>query len=152
MKAPALLVACFLLIGCLLLGPGTPAAAQSGIYVGGHFRRERSHTVVDLKASGFTYVILFNINVEPNGDLTTDGETVCKDGRYVFGQTSPHYAADVAALKVAPTSIIRVETCVGGWGNHSYTQHPQFGGRPRRGLQQHPLPELPGPESGRPDD
>ena len=121
MKAPVLFVACFLLAGLLLVGPVIPAAAQSGIYVGGHFRRERSHTIADLKASGFTYVILFNINVEPNGDLTTDGETVCEDGRYVFGQTSPHYAADVAALTVAPTSITRVETCVGGWGNHSYT-------------------------------
>jgi hypothetical protein len=95
--------------------------AQSGIYVGGHFRRERSHTIADLKASGFTYVILFDVTVQANGDLTTDGETICSNGTYVFGSTSPNYVADVTALKTGVTSINRVETCVGGWGSHSYT-------------------------------
>ncbi|MBC7485255.1 MAG: RICIN domain-containing protein [Cytophagaceae bacterium] len=94
--------------------------AQSGIYVGGHFRRERNHTINDLKASGFTYVILFNVNVEANGDLTVDGETICNNGTYVFGTTSPNYAGDVAALKQGTTSINRVEFCIGGWGNNSY--------------------------------
>ncbi len=96
-------------------------SAQSGIYVGGHFRRERSHTIDDLKASGFQYVILFNINVESNGDLTTDGETICSDGNYVFNNTQPYYIDDVTALKTGTTSITRVEQCIGGWGNHSYT-------------------------------
>ncbi|QHS59416.1 RICIN domain-containing protein [Chitinophaga agri] len=95
--------------------------AQSGIYVGGHFRRERNHTIADLKASGFTYVILFNVTVEANGDLTTDGETICTNGTYVFGATNPNYIADVNALKTGVTSITRVETCIGGWGSHSYT-------------------------------
>src|ERR1044072_7479735 len=75
------------------------ASAQSGIYVGGHFRRERNHTIADLKASGFTYVILFNVTVEANGDLTTDGQTICSNGSYVFGSTNPNYIADVTALK-----------------------------------------------------
>jgi hypothetical protein len=95
--------------------------AQSGIYVGGHFRRERNHTITDLKASGFTYVILFNVTVEANGDLTTDGQTICSNGTYVFGSTNPNYVADVTALKTGVTSINRVETCIGGWGSHSYT-------------------------------
>jgi hypothetical protein len=97
------------------------AHGQSGIYAGGHFRRERTHTVNDLKASGFTYVILFNINVEANGDLTTDGELMCSNGNYVFGNTSPNYASDVASLKQGLTSINRVESCIGGWGNTSYS-------------------------------
>lgn len=95
--------------------------AQSGIYVGGHFRRERNHTVADLKASGFTYVILFNVTVEANGDLTTDGQTICSNGTYVFGSTNPNYIVDVTALKTGVTSVNRVETCIGGWGSHSYT-------------------------------
>ncbi len=82
--------------------------AQSGIYVGGHFRRERNHTITDLKASGFTYVILFNVNVETNGNLTVDGETICSNGTYVFGNTSPNYVADVTSLKQGTTSINRV--------------------------------------------
>jgi hypothetical protein len=110
-----------LLTALLLVSAGCgELLAQSGIYVGGHFRRERTHTVNDLKASGFTYVILFNINVEANGDLTTDGQTICSNGSYVFGSTNPNYVADVTALKNGATSINRVESCIGGWGNHSY--------------------------------
>ncbi len=94
--------------------------ANSGIYVGGHFRRDRTITVPTLKASGFTYVILFNIQVEANGDLTTDGGTICRDGKYVFGNTQPHYVDDVNALRQGMTSIRRVESCIGGWGSKSY--------------------------------
>lgn len=95
--------------------------AQSGIYVGGHFRRDRTVTVPTLKASGFTYVILFNIKVEPNGDLTTDGETICSNGVYVFGNTQPHYVEDVKALRQGMTSVRRVESCIGGWLSPSYS-------------------------------
>jgi len=94
--------------------------AQSGIYVGGHFRRDRTVTVPTLKASGFTYVILFNIKVESNGDLTTDGETICSNGVYVFGNTQPHYVEDVKALRQGMTSVRRVESCIGGWLSPSY--------------------------------
>ena len=95
-------------------------AAQSGIYVGGHIRRERPNTVTKLKNSGFTYAILFNVNVETDGTLTTDGETICKDGVYVFANQQPHYVEDVEALKTWPTGIQRLEICIGGWGNESY--------------------------------
>ncbi len=100
----------------------TPASAQkgSGVYVGGHIRRERPKTIETLKNSGFTYVILFNVNVEPDGTLTTDGETICREGKYVFANTQPHYVDDVKALKTWPTGIERVEICIGGWGNESY--------------------------------
>ena len=67
------------------------AQAGSGVYVGGHIRRERPATVEKLKKSGFTYVILFNVNVEEDGTLTTDGETICKDGQYVFASEQPYY-------------------------------------------------------------
>lgn len=96
------------------------AQAGSGVYVGGHIRRERPRTIETLKNSGFTYVILFNVNVEADGTLTTDGETICSDGKYVFDATQPHYADDVKALKTWPTAIERIEICIGGWGNESY--------------------------------
>ena len=94
--------------------------SQSGIYVGGHIRRERPGTIEKLRQSGFRYVILFNVNVEADGTLTTDGETICRDGQYVFDETQPHYADDVRLLKTAPTGIERLEICIGGWGNQSY--------------------------------
>lgn len=96
------------------------AQAGSGVYVGGHIRRERPSTITKLKESGFTYVILFNVTVETDGTLTTDGETICKNGQYVFANEQPYYIEDVKALKTWPTSIERIEICIGGWGNESY--------------------------------
>lgn len=109
-----------------LVAPCTviPANAQnevSGVYVGGHIRRERPNTITKLRNSGFTYVILFNVHVDPDGTLKTDGETICKDGVYVFQKTQPYYQQDVANLKKAPTSISRIDICIGGWGNDAYT-------------------------------
>lgn len=96
--------------------------AESGIYVGGHIRRERPGTITKLKNSGFTYAILFNVHVEKDGSLTTDGETICKDGVYVFDKTQPDYVSDIKSLKMAPTNINRLEICIGGWGNTAYDQ------------------------------
>jgi hypothetical protein len=104
----------------LLLIINGSIVAQSGIYVGGYFRRNRAVTVPALKASGFTDVILFNIQVETNGDLTMDGEKLCSNGVYTFNATEPDYITDVNALKTGLTSVRRVECCIGGWTSVSY--------------------------------
>ena len=103
-----------------------PSSAQneiktvSGVYVGGHIRRERPKTITNLRESGFTYALLFNVHVDTDGTLKTDGETICKNGEYVFQNTQPHYQEDIKNLKTAPTSIQRIEIVIGGWGNDSY--------------------------------
>ena len=107
-------------IALLGLGSGDIIAQSTGVYCGGHIRREREHTYKDLRNSGFQYAILFNINVMSDGTLQTDNQIVCKDGRYVYGETNPHYVDDVRTLKTAPTSISRLEICIGGWGDDSY--------------------------------
>ena len=112
----------FLLLILVFSGVSKTIAQSTGVYVGGHIRRERPGTIEKLRNSGFTYVILFNINVEPDGTLTTDGETVCKDGKYVFGNTQPNYVSDIKKLKQAPTTISRIEICIGGWGNKSFSR------------------------------
>lgn len=114
------LISALLLAFCVLTPSTSQTKTVSGIYVGGHIRRERPKTITTLKESGFTYVILFNVHVDKDGTLMTDGETICKDGQYVFHQTQPHYVEDIRALKEAPTSIQRIEICIGGWGNDSY--------------------------------
>ena len=43
----------------LLMATNICAQEGSGVYVGGHIRRERPNTITKLKNSGFTYVILF---------------------------------------------------------------------------------------------
>lgn len=92
----------------------------SGVYVGGHIRRERPTTITKLKESGFTYVLLFNVHVNPDGTLLTDGETICANGEYVFGSTQPSYIRDINALKDKDSAIKRIEIVIGGWGNDSY--------------------------------
>ena len=112
----------FLLLVLVFSGVSKTIAQSTGVYVGGHIRRDRPGTIEKLRNSGFTYIILFNINVEPDGTLTTDGETVCKDGKYVFGNTQPNYVSDIKKLKQAPTTISRIEICIGGWGNKSFSR------------------------------
>ena len=112
----------FFLLGILLsFADAFSQKEVSGVYVGGHIRRERPGTITKLRNSGFTYVILFNVHVDPDGTLKTDGETICKDGVYVFQKTQPNYQQDIRNLKTAPTSISRIDICIGGWGNDAYT-------------------------------
>lgn len=92
----------------------------SGVYIGGHIRRERPNTIKKLRESGFTTALLFNVHVDTDGTLMTDGETICKNGEYVFHNTQPYYQQDIKDLKTSPTSIQRVEIVIGGWGNDSY--------------------------------
>ena len=105
--------------------------AESAIYACGHVRRQREITIPQLKLSGYTTAILFNLNVAPDGSLTTDfnwntqkpdesGGIVCQDGEYVFQKYQPYYIDDVKSLLEFPTSISRIEMCIGGWGNDSY--------------------------------
>lgn len=92
----------------------------SGVYVGGHIRRERPSTITKLKESGFTYVLLFNVHVNPDGTLLTDGEKICENGEYVFDLTQPNYINDINNLKGSDSAIKRIEIVIGGWGNDSY--------------------------------
>ncbi len=120
MKKINLLILLFSTLIQLPLWSQPEIKAVSGVYVGGHIRRERPQTIQNLRESGFTYALLFNVHVDTDGTLMTDGETICKDGEYVFHQTQPYYQQDVKDLKTAPTSIQRVEIVIGGWGNDSY--------------------------------
>lgn len=120
MKRISLILLSIFALGQINAEAQTEIKTVSGVYVGGHIRRERPQTITNLKYSGFTYALLFNVHVDPDGTLKTDGETICKDGRYVFSETQPHYQQDVKDLKTAPTSIQRIEIVIGGWGNDSY--------------------------------
>ena len=120
-----------LLSGIMLLTGAADICAQSAIYACGHMRRNRSQAITNLRNSGYTTAILFNVNVEEDGSLTTDfnwsnqqaaeaGGIMCQDGEYVFGKYQPNYIKDITNLLTAPTSISRLEFCIGGWGNGSY--------------------------------
>lgn len=118
-------------LSLLLLAGAADMYAQSAIYACGHIRRNRASAITNLRNSGYTTAILFNVNVEEDGTLTTDydwnnqtaaqaGGIICQDGAYVFDKYQPRYVSDVQSLLKAPTSINRIEICIGGWGNGSY--------------------------------
>lgn len=115
----------------LLMAGAADLYAQSAIYACGHIRRTRKTAITNLKNSGYTTAILFNVNVENDGSLTTDfswdtqtaaeaGGIICQNGEYVFDKYQPYYIDDVKSLVTQPTSINRLEICIGGWGNGSY--------------------------------
>lgn len=105
--------------------------SQSAIYACGHIRRTREFAIDNLRSSGYTTAIIFNVSVEEDGTLTTDynwskqeaaeaGGIICRNGEYVFDQYQPHYVDDINRLLEPPTSINRLEYCIGGWTNGSY--------------------------------
>ncbi|MGM9705880.1 MAG: T9SS type A sorting domain-containing protein [Prevotella sp.] len=115
----------------LLLAGTADVCAQSAIYACGHIRRNRTSAIGKLRSSGYTTAILFNVNVENDGTLTTDydwskqqaaeaGGIICQNGKYVFDKYQPNYVDDVKKLLKQPTSINRIEICIGGWLNGSY--------------------------------
>ena len=121
----------FLSIFLILSALAQDASAQSAIYACGHIRRHREVAIDNLRNSGYTTAILFNVNVEVDGSLTTDftwssqtaaeaGGIICRDGQYVFDSYQPFYIDDVKAIITPPTSVERLEICIGGWTNGSY--------------------------------
>lgn len=120
-----------LLLAAVLLASAAEICAQSAIYACGHIRRTRTQAIEKLRQSGYTTVILFNVNVESDGSLTTDfnwstqqaaeaGGIICRDGKYIFHEYQPYYISDIQSLLQQPTSVDRIEICIGGWGNGSY--------------------------------
>lgn len=84
----------FIMLSLLVAG-AADLYAQSAIYACGHIRRTRETAIPNLKNSGYTTAILFNVNVEKDGSLTTDyswdsqtpaeaGGIICQNGEYVF--------------------------------------------------------------------
>ena len=61
-----------LLASAILLATAADLCAQSAIYACGHIRRTRTQAIEKLCYSGYTTAILFNVNVEDDGSLTTD--------------------------------------------------------------------------------
>jgi len=110
-----------LLLGALaLLVSSLPSASAAPVAVFGRedfFTLNASQTS-KLKNSGFNTAILFVVDVESNGDLNYNGDhLIVQNGAYIGDANWP---ARLAALKVPPTSINRLEVCTGGAGARSW--------------------------------
>src|SRR5205085_3049500 len=89
----------------------TPAAS---IFGGGPIYKNRTVTIPELKASGFTEVVVWNIAVSTSGDLNFNGEfPVASNGSYTGGSMYPNFASDMQSLKTGTTSVNRVTFSIG---------------------------------------
>ena len=106
-----------LLLAALLCLVSLHASADSAIYGGGPFYHGGQAVMDDLRASGFTTVILFGVHVQTNGDLHFNNDPIISNGTYIG---DPGWPARLATLKTAPTSVTRIEASVGGWGTGDF--------------------------------
>jgi len=106
------------LIG-MLAGTSGSAAPPVAVFGRESFFTLDSSDTAKLKNSGFNTAVLFVVDVETNGDLNFNGDhLIITNGVYMGDAEWP---VRLAALRVAPTSITRIEVCTGGAGAPSWT-------------------------------
>ncbi len=91
------------------------AAAQTGytgILGGGPIYKQVPKNVGELKTSGFNELIVWSVEVNSTGDLNLNGEfPLTSAGAYVGNTTYPHFAAQLAKIKLG--TVKRVTLSVG---------------------------------------
>jgi hypothetical protein len=116
LKRPLGLLA-FLWLALLLAGP-QPVRASSTIFGGGPFYSGGTAAMNTLRASGYTTVMLWCIHVDAaSGNLIYNDQLVATNGVYVGNASWP---SQLATLKVAPTSVNRIEISVSSWGVNDF--------------------------------
>jgi hypothetical protein len=70
-----------------------------------------------LRSSGFTTMVLFTMSVQPNGDFTYGGYTLCSGGSYVGPS---NYASLLNQCKALPSGIYRIEIGISGAGDPTF--------------------------------
>ena len=87
---------------------------NSAIYGGGPIYKDGTTSVANLKASGFTEVIVWNIAVDSAGDLNFNYEfPLVANGNYVGDATHPDFRSNMASIKTAPSSVARLTFSIG---------------------------------------
>jgi len=91
-----------------------PAGITVSVFGGGPIYKNRTVSIPELKASGFTEVVVWNIAVNTAGDLSFNSEfPVASNGSYTGGSMYPNFASDMQNLKTGTTSVNRVTFSVG---------------------------------------
>ncbi len=100
--------------------PSRAAAAPAMIFCNGGMGGAAGLTAAQisgLRASGMTTMVIFNLGVATNGDFTYGG-TVCSNGVYVGPS---NWGSLLSQCRTQPSSITRIEICIGGWTDPSWT-------------------------------
>ncbi len=97
-------------------GLASVRATDSGIYGGGPFYKNAAANITELKNSGFTEAIIWNIAVTTSGDLNFNYEfLLCSGGSYVGNSTHADFPANMASLK--QSTVNRLTFSVGSSNN-----------------------------------
>ena len=86
---------------------------NSAVYGGGPFYTGGTAVMNDLRASGFTTVMLWCIHVNTDGSMSYNDTRIITNGKYVG---RPGWKDELATLKKKPTSVNRIEISVGSGG------------------------------------
>jgi hypothetical protein len=97
--------------------PSARAGGSVGIYVDGQYYAPNVTAQNIARSSGYTSMFLFTLNVETNGDVTGFGATLCQNGVYTG---DPTWGSKLAACKAPPSSVQRIELCIGSWGSQAF--------------------------------
>ena len=104
----------------MLVGPQRVSATTTMIFCNGGMGSATGLTAAQisgLRASGMTTMVIFNMGVATNGDFTYAG-TICSNGVYVGPS---NWGSLLAQCRTQPSSITRIEICIGGWTDPSWT-------------------------------
>ena len=93
----------------------------SAVYGGGPILRDDEGAIDELRASGFTTVIVWTIHISATGNMNFNGNfRIVANGEYVGDDVIPQLPGNVARLKTPPTSVTRVEFGLSAWGSKTF--------------------------------
>ena len=102
-------------------GDGSTQLMNIGIYGGGGIYKKLDASIPELKTSGMTEVIVWNIWVKDSGDLNFNMEfPLVEDGKYVGDQTYPDFADAMKSLKGIGSSIRTLSFGIGSSAGDIY--------------------------------
>ena len=113
-----------LVLGALLLGIASPervfGAAAAVIFCNGDMGYPTGLTTSEIsgyRSSGFETMILFSMSVEANGDFDYGGAPIVQNGVY---DGPSNWGSLISQCRAAPSTVNRIEMCIGGWGDPSF--------------------------------
>src|ERR1700677_4284561 len=109
----------------LAINPSSVSAATAMIFCNGNDNTYNLGSASGLtpaqingfRASGFTTMVLFTMSVATNGDFSYGGQTICTNGVY---DGPSNWGSLLAQCEAAPSSVNRIEMCLGGAGDTSW--------------------------------
>lgn len=127
MHIPVTIIRKALVVAVLSLSIGNPhpadatqalnAITHKGVYVGSEFYAPTTAWQDTARGSGFTRLFIFTLSIDSSGTITAFNTTLCQNGSYLGDST---WESKLAACKVSPSSVDRIEICIGGWNSTAF--------------------------------